>query len=372
MKFYRDDFFRRTLFLALCGRGHVSPNPEVGCVIVKDKKIIGEGWHPYYGGPHAEVQAIQNAENQGYCVAGACVFVSLEPCAHTGKTPPCVEMLIQKKVSEVCIFFLDPNPLVSGKGVQILKNAGILVSFASSNLQNEYSFFYEPFQKYITTHIPFITGKIAKTKNGEMGIIGENMRISGDETQKFTYGLRQKHDAILVGAHTILVDNPHLGVREIPKYYEEYEENTLPFLPQKVPRDPLRLIMDPHGICPHNAQVFRDENFLLITEKTQKVSAEKYFGKSHILEIPVQKNNSFSLPVLLQILGEKKIASILVEGGEKTIQSFFQANVFDEFIEYESPNIIIHKNVIPAPIHSGKLWKTFFIGMDAIKIWKDF
>ncbi|MEI7511568.1 MAG: bifunctional diaminohydroxyphosphoribosylaminopyrimidine deaminase/5-amino-6-(5-phosphoribosylamino)uracil reductase RibD [Candidatus Peregrinibacteria bacterium] len=369
-----SDFFRHTLSLAINGRGFVSPNPEVGCVIVKNGKIIGEGWHTHYGGAHAEVNAIKNAEENGESVAGSTVFVSLEPCAHTGKTPPCAELLVQKQVKEVFIFFSDPNPLVAGKGIKILQNAEIALTQAPPDLQKKYAFFYEPFQKYITTKTPFVTGKIAKSANGKTGIAGKSIILSGAEAKNFTYGLRQQHDAILVGVNTVLIDNPHLGVRGTSKYTEEYGDNAvfMNSFDKKQYRDPIRIILDPHLKSPFTAHIFRDENFLVVTQEVHKKTAETQWGSNKILTLPVLKDERFDIPSLLKKLGEMGIASVLVEGGSTTLQLFLDAKVLDQLIEYETPEIITHINAISAPKHCGTLWKEISAGKDVIKIWNGF
>jgi len=213
-------YLKKTLLLAEKGRGSVSPNPEVGCVIVNNSKIIGEGFHEKFGESHAEVNAIKNAEISGFSVEGADIFVSLEPCSHSSahkKTPPCADLLIQKKVSRVFILQRDPNPEVSGKGAEKLRQAGIEVFWASEYSEETQEIykksrkFYEKFALWIQKKQPFVTLKLAQTKDGFLGKKGEKTQISGAECRKFTLEERDKHQAILVGANTVLVDNPTLS-----------------------------------------------------------------------------------------------------------------------------------------------------------------
>ena len=204
-----EQYMEYALNLAKKGEGHVAPNPMVGAVIVKNGRIIGEGYHEKYGEAHAEVNAIQRATE---AVEGATIYVTLEPCAHYGKTPPCAQLLIDSKIKRVVIGCLDPNRLVGGQGVQMLKEAGLSVTVGV--LQNECEKINEIFMHYITQKQPFVIMKTAMTLDGKIAsVTGDSKWITGSKAREQVHKLRHRVSGIMVGIETVLVDNPFLSCR---------------------------------------------------------------------------------------------------------------------------------------------------------------
>ena len=235
-----EKFMSRALLLAAKGEGRVSPNPLVGAVLVKDGKIIGEGCHEFFGGPHAEVNAIKDAESKGASTRGSTLYITLEPCSHSGglkKTPPCVPLIIKSGIKRVAIAAEDKNPEV--KGIEQLKFAGIKVK--AGVLAREAETQNEAFLKYISTGKPFVALKMAQSEDGKIGCTGKsNVRISGKEFDAYCHLLRNRYDAILVGVNTVIADNPQLTCR------------------MKGGRNPVRIIMDSHLRTPLNAKVLHN------------------------------------------------------------------------------------------------------------------
>ncbi len=301
-------YMKRAFQLAEQGMGFVSPNPLVGAVIVRDETVIGEGFHAKYGEAHAEAAAIEDAENNGYDVAGASLYVNLEPCSHHGKTPPCSDLIIRKKLHQVVIAMPDPNPFACG-GSEQLYAAGIHVRMGLLRKEAEdiNRFFLHGFQH----KRPFFTAKAAVSKNGMIAEApGVRTQISGPQSQVFAHALRQAHDAILVGTNTVITDNPLLSVR-----YGDLQ------------RDPLRVIIDPRRRIPHDAHVFRDENFLMFTKMDRVLD----LSNNNCVQIKSEMN---TVPParIAEELWERKIRSVLIEGGARTINSFIEADLIDELI----------------------------------------
>lgn len=302
----KEIFMQEAINLAKKGAGFTKTNPLVGAVIVKNNKIISRGYHTAFGKAHAEVEAINNAKED---TKGADIYVNLEPCCHEGKTPPCTKKIIQAGIKKVIIAMQDPNPKVSGKGILELKNAGIEVQ--TRVLETQAQKLNKFFIHNIETGLPFVAFKAAITANEKLGIKGKKVQISGKESQKFTHQLRQKYDAILVGADTIIIDNPALTVRELTGKKS----------------NPLRIILDKDGKIKPSAKVFQDNNYLLCLSKK---SQQKNHPDENVLILPLNKNGYFDLKDLLKKLYQKNIGSILVEGG---------ASIFKTFIEQKIPQI---------------------------------
>lgn len=232
-----EQYMEYALNLAKKGEGHVAPNPMVGAVIVKNGRIIGEGYHEKYGEAHAEVNAIQRATE---AVEGATIYVTLEPCAHYGKTPPCAQLLIDSKIKRVVIGCLDPNRLVGGQGVQMLKEAGLSVTVGV--LQNECEKINEIFMHYITQKQPFVIMKTAMTLDGKIAsVTGDSKWITGSKAREQVHKLRHRVSGIMVGIETVLVDNPFLSCR----------------IPGGV--HPIRLIVDSKLRVPLDANVLNNQ-----------------------------------------------------------------------------------------------------------------
>lgn len=304
-----ETYMKRCLELATKGMFHVSPNPLVGAVIVYNGKIIGEGFHTAYGEAHAEVNAI-NQVSDNELLNKSTIYVSLEPCSHFGKTPPCADLIIRSGIKKVVIGVLDPNPLVAGKGVERLMNHGIDVVIGI--LEQECTDLNKRFFNFFTKKRPFITLKWAETKNGYLnnGSIstGRNW-ISAPETQVLVHEWRAMHHAILVGYNTITDDNPSLTTRRING------------------RNPVRIILDPKNELDTSLACFSDNaiNYRFVLSQ-YKQSDE---------DVDITEWNAES--IILK-LAELNIQSVLVEGGAKTISMFLDSKLWDEAIRIVGQN----------------------------------
>lgn len=300
-----ERFMHRALFLAKLGLGKVAPNPLVGCVIVHDNIIIGEGYHQFYGGPHAEVNALKQVENPDL-LKKATVYVTLEPCSHFGKTPPCSDILIKSGVKNVVIGTRDSNPLVSGKGIDKLKKAGIEV--IENVLENECRKINRRFFTFHEKSRPYVILKWAQTSDGYLdkqrssNEIGINW-ITEPETKSLVHKWRSEEQAILVGRNTIMNDNPSLTVRDFSG------------------KNPIRIVIDSQLAISNMKNVFSDDAETLVFNR---IKNEKI---GNIEWIKIQETNT---DLILKELYKRGIQSVLVEGGSRTLQYFIIDNVWDE------------------------------------------
>ncbi len=298
----------RALQLAEQGRGRVSPNPMVGCVIVHDHKIIGEGYHRQYGGPHAEVNAINSVQNLDFLTQSTC-YVSLEPCAHHGKTPPCADLLIEKGVKRVVIGAMDSNPLVGGKGVEKLRNAGIEVVIGV--LENEARALNARFFTMIEKQRPYIILKWAQTADGFVARRNFDSKwISSEQSRMMVHQWRAEEDAILVGTNTAQYDNPQLNVRDWAG------------------KSPLRLVIDKALRLPRTLHLF-DGSLPTIVYNLENNEGRENLNFAKLPE------NQF-LEALLSDLHQRKIQSLFVEGGSQLLNSFLKLGLWDEARVFES------------------------------------
>jgi diaminohydroxyphosphoribosylaminopyrimidine deaminase/5-amino-6-(5-phosphoribosylamino)uracil reductase len=322
-----EEMMLRALELARQGGRSVSPNPMVGCVIVRNGRIIGQGYHERFGGPHAEVNAINNA---GGDVAGAEVFVNLEPCSFYGKTPPCVDLLIEKKVKRVVIGMLDPNPKVNGEGVRKLNQAGISTSVGV--LREEAKKLNEFFIKYITTNKPFVALKIGSSVDGKVALAnGSSKYITSAESLKRVHELRAKYDAVLVGAGTIISDNPSLTVRHIKG------------------DNPIRIVVDGLLKSPLDSMVYNDKaarTILVYSSSLNESPRQKgrldwlYDHGIELIGVQSDLKGRISLKRILRKLAEKNIGSVLIEGGVDLFSGFLKAREWDKILIFMAPKII--------------------------------
>lgn len=316
------DYMKRALYLAQKGRGYTSPNPIVGAVIVKDGKIIGEGWHEKYGGNHAEINAFKNAKEN---IEGAEMYVTLEPCSHYGKTPPCALAIVEHKIKKVYIGTLDPNPLVAGKGVKILKDAGIEVVVGIN--EKECKEANEIFFKYITKKEPFVVMKIAMTLDGKIAsFTGNSKWITCDESRKYVHKMRSDLSAIMVGINTVITDNPFLTSRL---------ENS---------RNPIRIIVDSNLRIPENSNVLNINNndrcIIATTENVENEKKERLKNRGiEIIQIS-KRENRVDLKLLMKELGKLEIDSILLEGGGTLNFAALNDNIVDKVVAFIAPKII--------------------------------
>jgi len=319
-----DEYYMKlALSLARKGSGFVSPNPMVGAVIVKNGRIIGRGYHQRFGGNHAEINAIKNA---GGKVAGSTLYVTLEPCSHEGKTPPCTDSIIKHKIARVVIGAIDSNPLVSRQGINTLHRCGIEVK--TGILENDCRKLNEIFFHYMETGRPFVTIKYAQTLDGRIATAtGESQWISSEASLKFTHQLRAAHDAILVGAGTVIKDNPELTVRLVRG------------------RNPLRVIVDSELNISRQAKIFQNISSAPTLLATIKTVADPRFGRlvgsgAEIITIKADKNGNVDLKKLFKMLAARNISSILIEGGAQVITSVLKNNLANRLITIIAPKII--------------------------------
>ena len=338
-----EAFMSRALELARKGQGKVSPNPMVGCVLVKDGEIIGEGFHEEFGGDHAEVSAFNNSHKDPL---DATAYINLEPCCLTGKTPPCTDALIHNSISEVYIGMLDPNPAIKGKGVEALKKAGIKVHLGI--MAEEAERLNRPFSKWMTTGLPWVVAKVAQTPDGFMGINSDtSVWLTGEEAKKYTHRLRSQVDAVLIGRQTAQVDNPSLTVRE------------------SLGNNPKRIILDTNRKLPLDLNIFQDKQAetIVLCSASRFARSNTYY--CHYL--PVQEEEGkLSTKDILQVLAKEGILSILIEGGREVLQSFANDNLLDQIYIYTSSNYI--KNAkLENPIQLSDEWTV----VDEVLIGKD-
>ncbi len=317
-------YMARALELARRGEGRTRPNPPVGAVLVRDRVTIGEGFHPRAGEPHAEIFALRAA---GPAARGADLYVTLEPCAHTGRTGPCTEAVIAAGVARVFIGTSDPNPLVSGRGIERLKQAGIQVH--TGLLAAECRRLIAPFAKHVTSGRPFVILKTAMTLDGRTATVtGESRWITGESSREHVHRVRDRVDAIMVGIGTVLADDPRLTTR----------------LPEGGGRDPLRVIVDSRLRIPESATVLRlssPEQTLIATTASAPTEKMERLRALGIRILTVGKESSrVDLRDLLMHLGGEGIQSILLEGGSCLNNSAMSAGLVDRVMFYLAPMLL--------------------------------
>jgi len=319
-----EQYMRRALDLAALGRGRTSPNPMVGCVIVRDGQVIGEGYHAKAGEPHAEVNASASAGDIG----GATVYVTLEPCCFQGKTPPCTDLLIKHRPARVVAAMEDPNPRVAGKGLQQLRDAGIAVDVGV--LEDEAKRLNEVFVKYITTGLPFVIAKCGMSLDGKIAThTGDSRWVTGEASRRMVHALRNEVDAILVGSRTVMMDDPSLTTR-----VEDAEC-----------RDPVRVILDAGGYLDPSRRVFHLDSAAPTWVATpEDADAE---GADETLHIP-SGQQGLDVRALMRVLAERGIASVLIEGGGTTHASAFEAGIVDKVLFFIAPKVIGGRDAVTA------------------------
>lgn len=312
---------KRAITLAKKGVGKTHPNPAVGCVVVKNGVVIGEGWHKKAGGPHAEINALQSA---GIAARGADVYVTLEPCCHTGKTPPCSEALIKAGVRRVIAGMRDPNPQINGGGLQALQQAGI--ETVCDVLEKECREINRPFLKFITTGHPYVTYKCAMTLDGKIAsVTGESRWISCEASRRIVHRMRADSDAVMVGVDTIIADDPQLTVRHIRG------------------RNPLRIIVDSHLRTPESVAVLRAQmarGTVIATIETDPAVHARYQKSGATLLVCSPENNRVQLHDLWNRLGKLGIHSLLLEGGSHLAGEALRHGLIDECVFFYAPKVI--------------------------------
>lgn len=316
------DYMKLALTLAEQTRGQTSPNPMVGSVVVKDGAIVGMGAHLKAGEGHAEVNALKMA---GEKAEGATIYVTLEPCSHYGKTPPCADLIIEKQLKRVVVATVDPNPEVSGRGIKRLRDSGITVDVGvceAEAIELNRMFFH-----FIQTKRPFVTMKTASTLDGKTATVtGESKWITGEEARLDVHRDRHIHDAILVGIGTVLSDNPALTTR----------------LPNGG-RNPIRIILDRHLCLPESSQVACDQAAKTWVFTTEHASSEKEEAL-RMLGVDVIRLRDYSIPSILKELGKRRVMTLYVEGGQEVNGSFIKERAVNQVITYVAPKMIGGKN----------------------------
>ncbi|WP_069999683.1 bifunctional diaminohydroxyphosphoribosylaminopyrimidine deaminase/5-amino-6-(5-phosphoribosylamino)uracil reductase RibD [Cellulosilyticum sp. I15G10I2] len=348
-------YMKRALELARKGAGYTNPNPLVGAVIVKDEKIIGEGYHAVYGGPHAEVNAFRNAAAD---IKGATMYVTLEPCSHYGKTPPCAYRIVEEGIKKVVVATQDPNPEVSGRGIQILREHGIEVVVGI--LEEESMRLNEIFFKYITTQRPFCILKTAMTLDGKIATCtGDSKWITNEASREYVHELRHRVSGVMVGAGTVIQDDPFLNTR----------------LQSGNASDPIRIIVDTSAKVPLEANIFHIKSMsgtiIATTElaKEEKIKAIRATG-AEVIILPLI-NQRVDLNELMKKLGERKIDSVLLEGGSELNYSALDAGIVDKVSAFIAPKII-GGSMAKTPVGGGgKLFMKEAIKLNDVK-WQHF
>lgn len=322
---------KRALELAEKARGLTSPNPLVGAVIVKDGRIIGEGYHMKCGENHAEVNAFNSATED---VEGATMYVTLEPCSHYGKTPPCADKIIEKKIKRLVVAMTDPNPKVAGRGVEKIRAAGIQVDLGL--LEEESARLNEVFINYIVRKVPLVHLKVAMSLDGKIAThTGESRWISGEESRKEVHMLRAYYSGIMVGVQTVIEDDPELTCR----IFED--------------RNPVRIVTDTKLRIPLHSKVLKNQDkaktIIATTNKADKEKLQELKDKKIEIIILPEENGHVSLKALMRKLGDMEIDSILLEGGATLNYSALEENIVNKVSIYIAP-ILIGGKTSPSPI----------------------
>ncbi len=331
-------FMRRAFELAQLGAGMVSPNPRVGCVIVHNEKIIGEGWHHHFGGAHAEVNALQSVADKSLLI-NSFVYVNLEPCAHFGKTPPCADLLIQHDVKKVIISNKDTNPLVAGKGIKRLRDAGVEV--VTGVLEEAGRELNKRFFTFIEKQRPYIILKWAQTSDGFVARANDDSRwISNEYSRMLVHRWRSEEDAVLVGTNTSAHDDPQLNVREWSG------------------RDPVRIVLD---------RSLRLPKLLKVWDGSQKtICYNLLINEDHKNLLFIRLEEKDFIFQIIRDLHRRNIQSVIIEGGAQTLQLFIDSENWDEARIFYSPDSF--GSGIAAPDIKGSLKAGQQIFSDELKI----
>lgn len=316
-----EKYMDLALELAEKGKGYVNPNPMVGAVVVKDGEIVGRGWHKFYGGPHAEVYALDEA---GEKAEGATIYVTLEPCSHFGKTPPCAEKIKKMKIKKCVIACLDPNPIVAGRGKKILEEAGIEVVVGVR--EKEAKELNKVFMKYITEKNPYLFLKCAITLDGKIATNERDSKwITNEKSREKVQFLRHEYMGIMVGINTLINDNPRLTARI---------ENGV---------NPFRIVVDPHLRTPLESNFVNmadDNKSIIVTSKENEKNDKITELENKNVKIIYMEGYDFSVHEILKKIGELKIDSVLLEGGSYLISKAFKENRIDGGEIFIAPKIL--------------------------------
>ncbi|MFW6107554.1 MAG: bifunctional diaminohydroxyphosphoribosylaminopyrimidine deaminase/5-amino-6-(5-phosphoribosylamino)uracil reductase RibD, partial [bacterium] len=318
-----EEFMRRALRLARRGRGRVEPNPMVGCVVVRAGEVVGKGYHRRFGGPHAEVNAIADAGGE---IEGGTVYVTLEPCSHTGKTPPCVDLLIEQQAARVVVAMRDPFPDVAGRGVRALRRAGISVEVGV--LEDEARELNAPYLKRVRTGRPYVIAKWAMTLDGKIATVsGDSKWITSDEARACAHRVRGRVDAVIVGIGTALADDPELTCRLAR--------------PRRVAA---RVVLDSEARLPAESKLAQSASETPVIVATTDAAPNARRAalaalECRVIELPTNKGRA-DVSALLVMLGEEGMTNVLVEGGGEVLGSFFDAGQVDEVMVFVGAKVL--------------------------------
>jgi len=349
----KDRFYMQmALDLAAQGTGFTSPNPLVGAVVVKDRKVVGRGYHERFGGPHAEVNALNQAGEQA---RGATLYVTLEPCNHTGKTPPCTEKILTAGIRRVVVAMADPNPGVKGGGNVFLRASGLNVVEGleedAAHRQNAF------FIKHIRTGRPFVTLKCAATLDGRIATrTGDAHWVSGPESRQFVHELRHAMDAILVGVDTVKADDPSLTTR----------------LSDGRGCDPTRIILDTHLSIPLNARVLTQSSAaktIVVTGAEVDAAARRHIiaKGARVLASPCQ-DGQIDMRALMETLGSEGIASVLIEGGSRVSGSALRTGIVDKINFFYAPKLLGGNDGVPICRGPGQEHMRDCLNIDSVTV----
>lgn len=334
MKKDRGYFMNLAMQLARKGKGKTSPNPMVGALVIKNGRIVGRGYHEKAGMSHAEIIALDEAGKKS---KGATLYVTLEPCVHFGRTPPCVDRIIKSGIKEVIVGMIDPNPLNNGRGINVLKQHKIKVKvgFLEENLRK----MNEVFIKYITKRMPFVTVKVAQSLDGKIATsTGDSKWITSDKSRAYAHRIRRNFDAIMVGVNTVLRDNPKLDA-----WFSR--------------KQPIKIVVDSQLSTLQDANIFSAKSQVIIITLPAKAGQEtenrKILSlKAKILEVK-EKTGQINLKDMMKKLARLEITNILVEGGGTLIGSLFDEGLVDKILFFISPKIIGGKEAISSVMGRG-------------------
>jgi diaminohydroxyphosphoribosylaminopyrimidine deaminase/5-amino-6-(5-phosphoribosylamino)uracil reductase len=324
-------FMQMALDLAVKGEGYTSPNPMVGAVVVKDGRVVGSGYHRKVGGAHAEVNAIDAA---GKLAKGATLYVTLEPCNHAGRTPPCTRKILESGITKVVVAMRDPNRDVAGGGIEYLARQGIQVS--TGICRDQARKLNESFIKFVGTRRPFVIAKCAATLDGRIATrSGDSKWITGEKSRQFVHRLRHAVDGILVGINTVRSDNPSLTTR----------------LPDGQGKDPVRVILDTHLSISPDAKLLQQKSgagTILVAGREITPAETKAFETERTRVIQTRLSNGLiDLNELMDQLGNMEITSLLIEGGSRVLASAFSAGIVDKVYFFYAPKILGGDDGIP-------------------------
>ncbi len=334
----RDAFYmQQAIELSKNGMGFVNPNPLVGAVIVKENRVVGKGWHEYFGGPHAEVNAIREAGSE---TEGATIYVTLEPCSHYGKTPPCSLAIIQSKFARVVVGSVDPNPLVAGKGIEMIRQAGIEVQ--SGIMEKEVLELNEVFFKFIRTKLPFVVMKTAISLDGKIATAtGDSHWISGEASRKRVHQLRNQYSAVMVGINTALKDDPLLNVRDV----------------EGKSKNPVRIVVDSLARIPLQSKLLNTpeiaETIIAVTNHASESKINALKEKGATVFVCPEVKGRVDLSFLMKELATRDIDSILLEGGGTLNFEALRQGVVDKLIAFVAPKILGGKEALTSVEGTG-------------------